>query len=87
VKRCPRYPTVPAALLGRLAVATTFQKRRLGASLLAGAALRVSRADLAAFAVVTDPKDDRACRFYLKHGFLELPGTPSRLFAPLDSLL
>lgn len=87
VKRLPRYPAVPSALLGRLAVATAFQNRHLGASLLADAALRASRADLAVFAVVTDPKDDNARRFYLKHGFMELPGTPLRLFAPVDSLL
>lgn len=87
VKRLPRYPAVPAALLGRLAVATAFQNRHLGASLLADAALRASRADLAVFAVVTDPKDDNARRFYLKHGFMELPGAPLRLFAPVDSLL
>lgn len=86
-KRLPRYPSVPAALLGRLAIATAYQNRHLGASLLADAAGRVSRADLAVFAIVTDPKDDRARRFYVKHGFSELPGAQPRLFVPIDSIL
>jgi len=86
-KRLPRYPSVPAALLGRLAIATAYQNRHLGASLLADAAERASRADLAVFAVVTDPKDDRARRFYVKHGFTELPGAQPRLFVPIDSIL
>jgi GNAT superfamily N-acetyltransferase len=86
-KRLPRYPAVPAVLLGRLAVATAYQNRHLGASLLADAAARASRADLAVFAMVTDPKDDHARRFYLKHGFTELPGAHPRLFVPINSIL
>ncbi|HWN50859.1 MAG TPA: GNAT family N-acetyltransferase [Xanthobacteraceae bacterium] len=86
-KRLPRYPLVPAALLGRLAIATAYQSRHLGASLLADAAERASRADLAVFAVVAAPKDDRARRFYVKYGFTELPGAQSRLFVPIDAIL
>jgi ribosomal protein S18 acetylase RimI-like enzyme len=86
-KRLPRYPLVPAALLGRLAIATTYQSRHLGAALLADAVERASRADLAVFAIVADPKDDRARRFYEKYGFTELPGAQSRLFVPIDSVL
>ena len=48
---------------------------------------RASRADLAVFAVVAAPKDDRARRFYVKYGFTELPGAQSRLFVPIDAIL
>ena len=85
LRKLPRHPLVPAVLLGRLAVATSFQRRKLGASLLADAAMRVARAEIAAFALVTDPKDEAARQFYLKHGFAALPGT-DRLFTPVDSI-
>jgi GNAT superfamily N-acetyltransferase len=39
-KRLPRYPIVPAVLIGRLAVDERFQGRGLGAALLADAAIR-----------------------------------------------
>jgi len=86
-KRLPRYPSVPAALLGRLAIATAYRGRHLGAALLADAAERASRADLAVFAIVTDPKDDQARRFYMKHGFVEFTSVQPRLFVPIDSIL
>jgi len=86
-KRLPRYPMVPAALLGRLAIATAYQRRHLGASLLADAAERASRSDLAVFAIVTDPNDDQAHRFYVKYGFIEVPGAQRRLVVPIDSIL
>lgn len=86
-KRLPRHPLVPAVLLGRLAVATTFQGRHLGASLVADAVDRAARADIAAFAIVVDPKDDSARRFYEKFGFSELPGDERRLCVPIESIL
>ncbi len=86
-KRLPRYPIVPAALLGRLAVATTRQGRHLGVSLVADAAERAARAELAAFAIVVDPKDDAARRFYAQFGFSELFGNERRLYVPIESIL
>ena len=78
---------MPAALLGRLAVAQPFQRRHLGAALLADAAMRIGRAEIAAFAIVTDPKDEAAGRFYAKHGFIPLAGMEGRLFTPVESIL
>ena len=85
--RLPRYPAVPAVLLGRLAVATSFQGRKLGSVLLADAVARVARADIASFAVVVDPKDDSARQFYQRHGFLDLPHPEHRMFVPIESAL
>lgn len=42
IRRLPYYPTVPAALLGRLAVVHRFQCRKLGTTLLANAILRAA---------------------------------------------
>jgi predicted GNAT family N-acyltransferase len=73
--KLPRYPAVPAALIGRLAIATTFRGRKLGSVLLSGAVARAATADLATFAMVTDPKDATARRFYEHHGFTALRST------------
>lgn len=86
-KKLPRYPSVPVARLGRLAVATRFQGRQLGAALLWDAALRASRSEVAIFALVVDAKDDAAEAFYRHHGFIKL-GMSSRQFVfPLANLV
>jgi predicted N-acetyltransferase YhbS len=83
----PRYPNVPAVLLGRLAVAASFQGRKLSAVLLADAVARAARSDIASFAVMVDPKDDSARQFHARHGFLDLPQPESRMFVPIESAL
>lgn len=87
-RRLPRYPQVPATLLGRLAVHTRFRGRRLGELLLMDAlkrALDGSR-QVASAAVVVDAKNDAARAFYLRYGFLELPSRPDRLFLPMATI-
>ena len=76
-KRLPRYPSVPVARVGRLAVDQAFQGRKLGGALLADAAIRAIRSEVAVFALVVDAKDDAAEAFYLHHGF-ERYGTRTR---------
>jgi GNAT superfamily N-acetyltransferase len=85
--RLPRYPSVPAALLARLAVATSFQGNKLGGILLADAIDRVARGDLGAFAIVVDAKDAHACRFYEHHGFVAIKDEPMRLLLPIATAL
>ncbi|MGN6032509.1 MAG: GNAT family N-acetyltransferase [Thermomicrobiales bacterium] len=87
VKKLPRYPTVPVALIGRLAIDQRAQGRELGAALLGDAARRVVQADIMAYALVVDAKDANAEAFYAHHGFLPLPSASgSRLFLPLASI-
>jgi len=78
-KKMPRYP-VPVALLRRLAVSQSFQKRGLGAILLADACKRVLAASetLAVAAIVVDAKSVQAADFYRHFGFIELPGQTGR---------
>lgn len=87
VKKLPRYPVVPAALLGRLAIATRSQGKGLGAALLADALLRVARVEMGVFAMLVDAKDDAAQRFYEKHGFVLLAGEQRRLVLPIATAL
>lgn len=85
-KKLPRYPSVPAVRMGRLAVDQTAKGQRLGAALLANALARASRAEIAAFALVVDAKDQAACNFYLHHGFIAFTNTPMSLFFPLATV-
>jgi GNAT superfamily N-acetyltransferase len=82
-KRLPRYPSVPVARVGRLAIATAYQGRKLGAALLADAAVRAMRSEVAVFALVVDAKDETAEAFYLHHGFVRFGTTTRQLIVPL----
>jgi predicted GNAT family N-acyltransferase len=88
----PKYPVVPATLIGRLAVSTVFRGQGLGEILLMDAlqrSLTLSR-QVASAAVIVDAKDDRAMRFYRKYGFLEMPlevpNVIGRLFLPMTTI-
>ncbi len=88
VKRLPRYPLVPVARMGRLAVDTGFRGNKLGAALLWDAAMRAVRSEVTVFALVVDAKDEAAEMFYRHHGFIALRSVPaSRQFLlPLAQL-
>ncbi|OFV96061.1 MAG: GNAT family N-acetyltransferase [Acidobacteria bacterium RIFCSPLOWO2_12_FULL_54_10] len=84
-RRLPKYPIVPATLIGRLAVSTAFRGQGLGELLLMDAlhrSLTLSR-QVASAAVIVDAKDNQAITFYRKYGFLELPSIARRLFLPM----
>jgi len=86
-KKLPRYPVVPAVLLGRLAVARHYQGRGLGGILLADALKRIARAELGVFAMVVDAKDEAAEHFYEHYGFTLLPSEVRRLCLPISAAL
>lgn len=79
-KRLPRYPVLPAGLIGRLAVAGGFRKQGLGSAFLVDALARAMRSEPAIFALLVDAKDETAKRFYLHHGFRPLISRPQSLF-------
>jgi ribosomal protein S18 acetylase RimI-like enzyme len=83
-KRLPRYPSVPVARIGRLAIDKAFQGRKLGGALLADAAVRAARSEFAVYALIVDAKDDNAVGFYLHHGFTALGSNRRQLIVPLQ---
>ena len=83
-KRLPRYPTLPAVRVGRLAVDQRFHGRGLGAALLMDAVHRTMQAPAAAFAIMVDAKNDQAVAFYQHHGFRPLPANPGHCSFPLQ---
>jgi GNAT superfamily N-acetyltransferase len=87
VKRLPRYPIVPAMLIGRLAVAASHQGKQLGRALIADAVTRVDRLGIGAFALIVDAKDERAKKFYEVNGFVPLPDEERRLCLPMETAL
>ncbi len=82
-KRLPRYPTVPATLMGRLAVDIRRRRLGLGQLMLLDAFSRTLRSDIAAFAFVVDAKDEDAAAFYASHSFIPLTADSRRLFVPM----
>lgn len=87
-KKLPRYPLIPATLLGRLAVDRRYQGQRVGEFLLMDALHRalVQSFEIAAAAVVVDVIDEGAARFYRHFGFVAFPSITGRLFLPIKAV-
>lgn len=88
VKKMPRYPDVPATLLGRLATASAFTGRGLGEFLLLDALHRswLQSREIASVVVVVDAKDEKSKAFYEHFGFIPLPRNTQRLFLPMTTI-
>ena len=85
-RKLPRYPSVPATLMGRLAVHQSRRGQGLGELLLFDAFSRTLRSDIASYAFVVDAKDDAAAAFYQRYGFLPLASAGRRLFLTLAEI-
>jgi GNAT superfamily N-acetyltransferase len=82
-KRLPRYPTMPAVRIGRLAADQRFQGGGLGGLLLMNAVDRTLQDAAAAFALLVDAKNDNAVAFYQRYGFQCVADKPRILFLPV----
>lgn len=85
-RKPPRYPLVPATLLGRLAVDRRWQGQGVGRFLLADALWRAARSEIASYAVIVEAKDDGARRFYESESFLSLPKRSNVLFRRMSDI-
>lgn len=85
-KKLPRYPRLPATLLGRLA--RDERHPGTGTLLLMDALARAWRQSeqVASLAVVADAKDDAALRFYRKFGFINLGNHANRVVLPMGTI-
>lgn len=81
-KRLPRYPLLPATLLGRLAVDGSCRGPGLGGFLLMDALYRSWRntSEVASVGVVVDALDENARESYIHHEFQSLADHPAKLF-------
>lgn len=83
----PSYHSLPVTLLGRLARDVNFNGERLGETLLMDALKRSYDASLkiGSMAVVVDPIDEAARRFYLRYGFIDLPDS-GKMFLSMKTI-
>jgi GNAT superfamily N-acetyltransferase len=87
-KKLPKsYISIPATLIGRLAVDYRFQGKGIGRLLLIDALKRSYDASLkiGSFAVVVDPIDQEAETFYSAYGFINLPDS-GKMFLPMKTI-
>jgi GNAT superfamily N-acetyltransferase len=85
-RKLPRYPSVPVVRIGRLAVDLRQRGKGWGAILIADAIERVLRAEIAAYALLVDAKDESAVTFYRHLGFLPTTEADKMLFLPLATM-
>ncbi len=84
--RLPKYPNVPATLLGRLARDVEFKGKGIGPLLMRDALQRawMHSTAIGSVAVITDPKYARAAAFYRQFGFRFFD--EQRMFLPTQGL-
>lgn len=87
-RKLPRYPMIPATLLGRLAISSEHQGKNLGRLLLMDALHRSWRSttQIASAGVVAEAYDDSARQFYLRHEFMPLADHPRKLYMAMGTI-
>lgn len=80
------YKNLPVTLLGRLARDENYREQGIGELLLADVLRRAYQASssIGAWAVVTDPINDKAGAFYETFGFVSLES--GRMFIPMETI-
>jgi len=88
IKRMPKYPVLPATLLGRLAVSQDRQGQKLGQFMLIDALRRSleNTHEIGSIGVVVNAYNESAERFYLHHEFTPLPGQTRKLFLAMATI-
>jgi GNAT superfamily N-acetyltransferase len=88
VKKLPKYPLIPATMLGRLAVSRKHRGQKLGRLLLMDALYRSwkNAAEVASIGVVAEAYDESARTFYLHHEFIPLVEHPKKLFIAMKTI-
>lgn len=87
-KKLPKsYLSIPTILIGRFAINKNFQGKGIGRFLLIDSLKRCydTSNSIGAFAVVVDPLDVEAERFYEKYGFIKLPDS-GKMFLPMKTI-
>ena len=86
-RKLPRYPTIPAALIGWLGRDVGFRGQEVGAMLLRDAIVRVSASQIGVYALCADAIDEAAAAFYRRYLFTPFESRPRSLFLPLATAL
>lgn len=84
----PRYQSLPATLLGRLAVDKKYKGKNFGKVLLYDAlkkSLENSK-EVGSIAVIVDAINELAISFYEKHGFIKFQNSKDKLFLLMPTI-
>jgi GNAT superfamily N-acetyltransferase len=87
-KKLPKYPVLPAIILGRLAVDKNYHRKKIGSYLLIDALKRsysISQ-QIGITAVIVEAKDQEAVNFYKHFGFVAFPENDFKLFLPMGTI-
>ncbi len=86
--KLPRYPRLPATLLGRLAISSSHRGKKLGHFLLMDALYRSwsNTSEVASIGVVVEALHKTARAFYLHYQFEELLDHPNKLFLSMTTI-
>jgi len=79
-KKAGRYQLIPAVLLGRLAVATAYQRQGMSGLLLVAALRRTLRTGVGVKLMIVDALNESAARFYEHYDFRRFADQPLRLY-------
>ena len=87
-KKLPRYPLLPAIMLGRLAVDRNYRGQKLGQLMLVDALKRayIATQQIASTAVVVEAIDSNAVSFYQKYGFVNFKSNPNLLYLTMGTI-
>lgn len=83
--KLPRYPSVPAVLIGWLGRSLAFRGQQIGSVLLYDAIARLANSSVGVHAICADAIDDKAAAFYQAHMFQSFLSRPSSLFLPMKT--
>jgi len=88
-KKYPKsYDYIPVTLLGRLAICNKIKGRGLGSKILIDAlkrSLKVTEQELGSVAVIVDPLDQDAEKYYHHYGFVKLPNS-GKMFLDMKTI-
>ena len=88
LKQVPKNYNAPVILLGRLARDIKAKGTGLGEHLLLDAlfkSYKLSNESIGAMAIIAEPINDKAIRFYNKYGFEQLPDS-EKMFLPMKTI-
>ena len=86
-RKLPRYPTVPAVLIGWLARDVGFKGQNVGTMLLYDAFARIATSPVGVHAILVNAIDDEAEAFYRKNLFIPFAANARSLFLPVATAL
>jgi predicted GNAT family N-acyltransferase len=87
-KKLPRYPLLPATLLGRLAVDINYRGQHFGELMLIDALKKslAATTTVASLALIAEAIDETAANFYRKYSFQQFKSNPQKFYLPMGSI-